>query len=119
MKENQKTKQSLCNVPMFCTQKLGSFHHVPLGFVMVFNDIQSEFLKFLCVFQIVPNNTTLYPISLGQTSILVNCIGTKRKNRHSLIDGKVHTLGSVLVEGQPKRPITKQNKLACLITIHN
>jgi hypothetical protein len=74
-----KTKQSLCNVPMFCTQKLGSFHHVPSRFVMVFNDIQSEFLKFLCVFQIVPNNTTLYSISFGQTSILVNCIGTKRK----------------------------------------
>lgn len=79
-----KTKQSLCNVPMFCTQKLGSLHHVPSRFVMVFNDIQSEFFKFLCVFQIVPNNTTLYSISFGQTSILVNCIGTKRKKIDAL-----------------------------------
>jgi hypothetical protein len=74
-----KTKQSLCNVPMFCTQKLESFHHVPTTFLMVLNDIRSEITKFLCVFQIVPKSTTLYPISFGQTSTFVNYIARPKE----------------------------------------
>jgi len=78
-KIKSKTKQSLCNVPMFCTQKLESSHHVSTTCLMVFNDIWSEIPKFLCVFQIVPNSTTFYPISFGQTSTFVDHIARPKE----------------------------------------
>jgi len=74
-----KTKQLLCNVPMFRTQKCESSHHVPTTFLMVLNDIWSEIPNFLCDFQIVPNSTTLYPIYFGQTSTFVNYIARPKE----------------------------------------